>query len=215
MSHNSKALGLATLVALVAGALLASTAHAETPMFKGGTGLARETGTQEAGKPITIGVNAGSLECNEANLLDNSGNGGMMLVMEPSFTKCALSGVSATVKVNGCKYTFEPTATTIEDSYSGRMGILCTGANLIEISNGKCLITIGEQISLQTVEFVNNTAAEPVKDETWRTEVSKGKYMQTGECAGGTGVFENMTISGSETIKGENAGGEPVALWIE
>ena len=60
------------------------------------------------------------------------------------------------------------------------MGIVCPTGKVIEISTSGCLVTIGEQINLETVEFVNNTNAEPAKDETWRTEIKNARYMQTG-----------------------------------
>ena len=216
MTFSPKTLGLAMIAAFVASALLASAAHAEekTPTFTGGVGLQRETGSQVEQHEIT--VNAGTIKCTEANLLDKSGNGGMMLLMEPTYVGCTLGGAAATVKMNGCEYTFEPIKTKEEDKYTGRMGIVCKeGTGPIEISKTGCLITIEGQINLETVELVNNTKAEPVKDETWRTEIKKAKYMQTGAlCNGGSGIFENLTYNGSTTVKGETNGGEPVDLWI-
>lgn len=140
----------------------------------------------------------------------------MMLLMEPSYVGCTLAGVSASFKTNGCEYTFEPIKTIEEDKYTGRMGIVCPTGKAIEISTTGCLVTIGEQINLETVEFINNTNAEPAKDETWRTGIKNANYMQTGVlCKGGGGIFGNMTYNGSTTVKGESTeGGEPIGLWI-
>lgn len=215
MSRQHGALGLVVTAALVASALFASVAHAEekTPTFTGGVGLARETGSQVEQQQIT--VNAGTLKCKQATLLDNSGNGGMMLVTEPSYAECTVGTLAATVKMNGCGYTFEPTETLAEDKYVGRMGIVCSEKNEIEVITTACTVTVGPQINLKSVEFVNNTGAEPAQDETWRTEIKGGKYTQKGAlCPGGAGTFENLSYAGSSTVKGDNALGEPVNLWI-
>lgn len=216
MSLNGRALGLAMIAVFASSAMLASTAHAEekTPTFTATSTPVRETGSQVEQQEITI--NAGTLKCEEATLLDSTGNGGMMLVMKPTYNKCKVGETSVTVEMNECEYTFEPIKTSTEDKYTGRMGILCPKEKAIKITSAVCTVTIGEQINLETVEFVNNTGAEPAKDETWRTEIKKGKYMQTGGgCPGGTGEFENLTYKGSSTIKGENALTlEPIGLWI-
>ncbi|HVO54773.1 MAG TPA: hypothetical protein VMT37_10200 [Solirubrobacterales bacterium] len=218
MSLNRKLLGLALVGMVVIGALLAPAAQAEenTPTFTATESPVRETGTQVEAHEIT--VNAGTLKCKGATLLDSSGAGGMMLVMQPSYTECTVGGVAATVKMNGCEYTFEPTKTTEgEDRYAGRMGILCPTGKTIEVSTSGCLVTIGEQINLETVEFANATAAKQVEyHETWQTSVKSAEYMQTGAlCKGGTGVFKNLTYHGVSTIKGESpTTGEPIGIWI-
>jgi hypothetical protein len=194
--------------------MLAPVAHAEekTPTFTAGEGLSRETGSQVEQQQFTLA--AGTVKCNEANLVDKAAIAGMMLIMEPSYSGCTLGGSSATVTMNGCKYTFEPTSTTEEDRYMGRMGIICPLNGSIKISNAACTVTIEEQLNLEAVEFENNTAAEPKKDETWTTNIKSLVYMQTGTCSGGTGIFGGGGMMGSETVKGESEFGEPVDLWI-
>jgi hypothetical protein len=218
MTLNHKALWLALTCMLVTGALLAPAAHAEekTPTFTATESPVRETGTQVEAHEIT--VNAGTLKCKGATLLDSSGNGGMMLVMQPSYSGCTIGGVSVTVNMNGCEYTFEPTKTTEgEDRYAGRMGILCPTGKTIEVSTSGCLVTIGEQLNLETVEFANVTSEKQVEDhETWQTSLKSAKYMQTGAfCKGGSGIFENLTYQGVSTIKGESpTTGLPIGIWI-
>lgn len=212
MSHSHRTLGLATVAVFVASAMLAPLAHAEnTPTFTAGEGLSRETGSQVEQQQFTLAT--GTLKCKEANLVDSAAVAGMMLIMEPSYIGCTLGGISATVTMNGCKYTFEPTSTTEPDRYMGRMGIVCPVGGSIKISNSACTVTIEEQINLETVEFENNTTAEPKKDEKWTTNIKNLTYMQTGTCSGGTGIFEGGMM-GSETVKGESSVGEPVDLWI-
>jgi hypothetical protein len=84
MSPSHRAFGLAMIAALVVSAMFASTSQAEegTATFTGGAGLARETASQVEQQQIT--VNAGTMKCKEANMIDNSGTGGMMLIMEPT-----------------------------------------------------------------------------------------------------------------------------------
>lgn len=214
MSHSHKTLGLALVAVFVACAMLAPMAHAEetTPTFTAGEGLARETGSQIETQQFTLAT--GTVKCKEANLVDNAAVAGMMLIMEPSYSGCTLAGISATVTMNGCKYTFEPTSTTEADKYIGRMGIVCPVGASIKIVNSACTVTIEEQLNLETVEFENNTAAEPKKDEKWTTNVKNLVYMQTGTCSGGTGIFGGGGMMGSETVKGESSVGEPVDLWI-
>jgi hypothetical protein len=116
--------------------------------------------------------------------------------------------------MNECKYTFEPITTTSADKYMGRMGIVCPRGGAIKVTAGGCTITIGEQVNLESIEFINNTTAEPKKDETWTTSIKRATYMQTGFCPGGIGIFGNMSVTGSETVKGESSLGEPVDVWI-
>ncbi|HEY2716801.1 MAG TPA: hypothetical protein VGI73_11345 [Solirubrobacterales bacterium] len=202
------------IAVFVAGAMLAPAAHAEekTPTFTAGEGLARETGSQVEQQQFTLAT--GTFKCKEANLTDKAAVTGMMLIMEPSYSGCTLGGVTATVSMNECKYTFEPTSTTEPDKYMGRMGVICPVGGSIKISNGACTVTIEEQLNLEAVEFENNTAAEPKKDEKWTTNIKSLVYMQTGTCSGGTGIFASGGMMGSETVKGESAVGEPVDLWI-
>jgi hypothetical protein len=215
MISSPKALGHVIVAVFVASAMFVSAAHAEekTPTFTATKTPVRETGSQLEAHEIT--VNAGVIECAKANLIDSAGNGGMMLIMEPSYSGCTFAGLAATVKMNGCTYTFEPIKTIEADRYTGRMGILCPTGKAIEISTTGCLVTIGEQFNLETVEFTNNTNAEQAKDdETWRTAIKNAEYMQTGTLCKG-GVFANMTYSGSTTVKGESAEtGEQIGLWI-
>ncbi len=216
MHFNRKALGVIAVAAFIASALFASVAHAEeekTPTFTATETPVRETGTQLESHTIT--VNTGQIKCSEASLVDKSGNGGMMLLMEPSYNGCVIAGLKATVNMNGCLYTFEPIKTIEADRYTGRMGIECPNEKKIEITIGGCFITIEGQINLETVEFVNNTNAEPTKDdETWKTEIKNARYMQTGTCST-TGVFENLSYKGSTTVKGESPTTlAPIGLWI-
>jgi hypothetical protein len=216
MSINSKALGVVMIAVFLASAMLASAAHAEeekTPTFTATSTPVRETGTATESHTITSA--AGAIKCTEANLLDSAGNGGMMLLMKPSYGGCTVAGLSVTVNMNGCEYTFEPIKTIGEDHYTGRMGIQCPSEKVIEISFKGCLITIGGQINLETVEYTNNTKAEPAKDETWRTEVKKVVYMQTGTGCNGGNLIGELTYKGTETVKGESAETlEPIGLWI-
>ena len=103
MTSSPKALGHVIVAVFVASAMFASAAHAEekTPTFTATKTPVKETGSQVEKQEIT--VNAGTIKCTEANLTDKSGNGGMMLLMEPSYVGCTLAGVSASFKMNGCE----------------------------------------------------------------------------------------------------------------
>lgn len=217
MPFNRKALGVVAVAAFIASALFASVAHAEeekTPTFTATSTPVQETGTQLESHTIT--VKTGQIKCSEATLKDESGNGGMMLLMKAAYSGCVITGINASVNMNGCLYTFEPIKTVEADRYTGRMGVECEGKE-IEITVGKCIIKIPGQINLETVEFTNNTnALEPTKsDETWNTEIKNAKYKQTGTCSAGTGEFEGLTYKGRTTVKGESKETlEPIGLWI-
>lgn len=215
MNANRGAFGLAMVAVFVGCALLAPAAQAEeTPLFRTEISPVNEKGTLS--ELHVISVNAGMLKCAKVGLTDNGGNGGMMLLMEPTYSECSINGVAATVKLNGCKYTFEPIKKIEADRYSGRMGIVCPAGSAIEVSVGFCVVSVGEQANKENVQIIDNTKAEPAKDETWKTEVKGVKYTQNAFCTGGAGTFENLSYSGSETIQGTNPGtGLPDGLWVE
>lgn len=214
MKANRGAIGLAMVAVIVACALLAPAAQAEeTPLFRAEISPVNEKGTQS--EQHVISVNAGTLKCAKVNLVDNGGNGGMALLMEPTYTECLVNGVAATVKMNGCKYEFEPIKKIEADRYSGRMGVVCPVGGKIEVATGFCLVTIEGQANKETVQIIDNTKAEPAKDETWKTEVKGVKYTQNAFCTGGAGTFENLSYTGSETIQGTTEAGLPDGLWVE
>lgn len=213
MIRTLKALGAALVAVFALSALLASAAQAEeTPTFTASKSPVRETGSQTANHVIK--VNGGTIKCLEAKLVDEAGGSAMMLLFQPTYAKCTLAGIAATINMNGCEYTFEPVTKKEEDKFVGTMGIVCPVGKAIEVSAGGCVVAISAQAGLSTVEFTNDTKAEPAADETWSTNLAGGQYTEGKLCPGGGGTFNNLTYTGGTVVKGESEGGEPIGLWI-
>ncbi len=190
---------LAALCAL--GVLTTAPAMAAEGEFTIGTAPAAITAEQKSQEVIAVHTISGipiSLKCSVATFEGTSSTtSGKDLTLTPTYSGCTFGGLAATVKMNGCKYTFTGSAAqTATVDVTG-----CTTGKTITITKGNCTIAIGEQSSLSHVIFISEGTGSTM-DLLAQETVSGIKSTQTGsECPAPGSTQSDGTYSGTTTFR--------------
>ncbi|HEV7482884.1 MAG TPA: hypothetical protein VGO13_07280 [Solirubrobacterales bacterium] len=207
MIHKRMALGLTLAAVLAMSAIGASAVQAATSGLDIGESPAVLTGSLvSAAQPHTWVYGAAVVKCEEGNLEATVAG----TVSEPknvheatvtgTYSKCKLAGTAAEVRMNGCKYTWTdtPTSLTFEVDVTA-----CTSGKVIEIASlVNCTLTIKEQGPLSHVVFENVVGSVPAHVVANWTIKNTHVVFDGTECpvAGGT-TIANGEFSGKTTVK--------------
>jgi hypothetical protein len=167
MTRNLKALGLALVAMLAMSAVVASAASAQsvpTQKFTAMDNTYPESfhGVNAAGQE-TFTTEAGTVEC--ASTFSGTANAASQhIVATPVYTGCKAFGfLNATVAMEGCNYTFQLTTTlTNPHRYQAHVNVVCPAGKSIKITAGTCVVTIGGQTGLTTVDLENRADTKAV-----------------------------------------------------
>jgi hypothetical protein len=207
MTHRSKVLGFALVVAFAATALSASAASAAE--FTAAESPAKVNATNEGNHVFTAGI-VGSISCKKATFTGEEFQvvPAKQVTVTPSYTECTFLGVPTTVKTNGCDYTFtEPTGT---GPFTGKVDVGCPTGKTIEFEALGCRVKVGAQTGLGTVTYTNQ-ANGTVKVAA---KVSSIKYVSEGACNGLPGEHSDGTYEGTAIASGENEVGETISVSV-
>jgi hypothetical protein len=188
------------------GALTASSAFAAAGEFTIGAATSALTGTQSAQNIFTVDNSAGSpiqVKCSVASFeAAASTASGTDLLITPTYSGCSLGGLAATVKMNGCQYTFTGSA-----SLTALVDIKCSTTSVsgtkrtITVEKGNCTISVPEQNGLSHVVFTSGGSASEM-DVLATATVSGISSTQTGsECPAPGQTQSTGTYSGSVTVR--------------
>jgi hypothetical protein len=167
MTCNLKALGLALVAMLAMSAVVASAASAQatpTQKFTAMDGTYPEAfhGTNVAGQE-TFTTEAGTLEC-ASTFSGSIAEPTQAITVTPVYAGCKWFGfLNATIAIEGCNYKFKLTTTlTSPHRYQAHVDVVCPAGKSIKITAGTCVVTIGEQLNLTTVDLENRADTKAV-----------------------------------------------------
>lgn len=168
MISKIKAVGLAFAAVLALGALTASAASAGVVMTEGEKYAAALHAEQVEGEKhvftLTDDGNA-KTECKKATFTGTLSAKSSTVRVHPTYSECTgLFGVSVTVTTTGCDYEFHIGETIgATGNYDGTTDMVCEAGKKITISGGNCLVEVGPQTGLSTVEGINMASDITVK----------------------------------------------------
>jgi hypothetical protein len=214
MTRNLKVLGLALVAMLAMSAVVASAASAQatTAKFTAMDNLYPKTfhGTNVAGQE-TFTTEAGTVEC--ASTFSGSLAGASQEVtVNAVYSGCKAFGfLNATVAMEGCSYKFKITTTLTSPThhYQAHVDVVCPAGKAIKITAGTCVVTIGAQTGLTTVDLENHASTtailvRPTVGGVNYTVVTDGfgcPFTGTGAKGGATYTSHSATtVTGSGAI---------------
>ncbi|MBS1860936.1 MAG: hypothetical protein JSS68_04400 [Actinobacteria bacterium] len=159
-------------------------------------------------KSIEVGTESGSIACGTASYSGSLAEASKTLEVSPGFGECTIFGTPlATTDINGCKFKFTATSKVEADKYKGAMDIACpAGASIKFTSVCGCVVTVGSQTALATIEYVDATEVVPKEDADFKVTVTGLKYTEEALCKH-PGTRSSGTYSAEITVKADTGGG--------
>jgi hypothetical protein len=152
---RTAALLLVAVFSLIA--VAASSASAATTL-KVGKAPAKIEGTQSETQKLTLTASGTTVKCTTSSLTGSaSATTFSELEVAPTYSGCTLGGLTATIAVNSCKYNIIGAATT---NTATAVVTGCAGSGLT-ITQGSCVITIGNQTPGGSIVLDNSTGVTP------------------------------------------------------
>jgi hypothetical protein len=183
------------------GAITACSALAAAGEFTIGASPAVITGEQKTQNIFAVTNTAGSLVQVKASVATFEGTSstasGTDLTVTATYSGVTLGGLAATVRMNGCKFTFTGTATL-----TALVDIVgCTASKTITITKGNCVISIPEQSGLSHVTFTSEGSASEM-DALASVTITGIHNTQTGsECPAPGLTSAHGSYSGTITVR--------------
>ncbi len=206
MIRMAKAISLIFAVFIASAVTASSSAQAaDGELHAGASGSAVITAQQT--QQHVFQTQAGQVSCTTADFEGTvSGEAPQVttddVTLTATYSSCEAFGFTATVKMNGCKYTItggQPEALTALIDVVG-----CTAGKQIEVNagGGLCVATVPEQSGLSHVTF-ENKAGPPEDVEAQLTISGIGYELHGPFCPGGgaTGLRNNGTYTGKATAR--------------
>jgi hypothetical protein len=165
-------------------------------------------GTQDAADKLLWGFDAGTAQCESAQLETQAAKSTAELASAAQFGGCtalnfAPGGVS--IVMNSCKFALS--VLNAGPPYTGALGIACSKeGDKIEVKTPGCIVTIGAQaghpglsLSNQGSGFERHIAVDANVAGIKYSEINKGIFPT---CVNGGKTSENGTLSGGVTLEG-------------
>ncbi len=230
MIRNLKALGLAVVAVLALSAVAASAALA-VPQFEVGTGAGNISGTKTSANVFTV-AGGRTVTCEVITAKGSETTTSSTLTLTPLFSEChsVLAGVKvpATVTTNDCHILVHLTSLISAGLYLAHGDLTCEGTKDIEIhvypegtkpsehstKTPLCQYTVKPQTGISKVELKNN-ATGAKKDIDATLTLSNIAYTRTTGTIPNCGAASSTaTLSGTDTLKGEDGSGNPLDLAV-
>lgn len=225
MINKLKATGVALVAILAMSAIAASAAQAETTLTNG------------AGTPFTVKAEQSGLhtftsgprkfQCKKATFQQTGETKSSYsdVTISPTYTECfsELLGntFDATVTMNGCDFDFN----TVKKDLTGTVDVVCPAGQSIVIDvysgtgvvhseeNTICKLTIGPQVNLGTVSYVNNGGSPETVTQKANVSGIKSKRIQ-GTLAACGAAEQTATYVGDSLVKGFNSESKQVSVMV-
>jgi hypothetical protein len=135
------------------------------------------------------------------------------LTLHPGFTGCRILGFNASVKTEGCDFSFTTATTTPGTGSHAAMHLDCASGKAIHVvgAGGLCSIDFGGQENIGLVDFMNEGSGETSSVIMSLSHVENFSYEGVGGFCSGAGT--GGTVSGTVSITG-TSGGEPVGFKV-
>jgi hypothetical protein len=185
-----------------------------------GAGTASATQFRSEAYPTTLNatqttqhklkVVSGTVQCTTANMTGTLSAASSSASLTPEMKSCTAFGLSGVPVVNSCKYLLS--STNEAEPFTGTMDITCSKeGDAIEVKAlGGCVLRVPAQKGL-AVSFANSEFLVRSRNRTITATINATgiKYTLTGPCPnGGSGSYENGTLTGASVIKGYDAPAE-------
>lgn len=156
-------LGRVAAGALIALALLASSALAVTGEFEAEGHPVTLTGSKlgEKGHVFTVEGGTKSIACETATFSVELVDPSKTLQVSPTYGGCTGFGFSATVKMEGCAFVVDADEETAAFEFKGTADVVCPEGKKIKMNAGTCEVQIGAQTNRSKVEYDDNEEASP------------------------------------------------------
>jgi hypothetical protein len=206
MIRKFKAVGVIFAAILAVSAIGASAASATSGLTPGAN-PAVITGNQTTAQKLVLGASGTTIKCGTSNLsATTTGTIVTEATLTPTYAGCTLAGLEATVVPNACKYTIKGTATALTATADV---VGCAAGAPITITQGTCVITIGNQAGLSKITFANSAGAVP-DDVNVTLNVEKIAYTGGAGCpANVQGARTDGLLTGGYTARAYVDAGEP------
>ena len=219
MIHKLKKLGMALVMAVALGAVMACSALA-AGAFTGEAGKTI-TGTQINGSitgkvtnKFELATSVGTFKCEEVTF---DGTTGFAQTAEqtltPAFNKCLLAGtIPVAITMNSCDFLFTAGNTVVAtdaNTIAATVHIVCPPGKVIDVHatavGNNCHITFEAQNNLSGIELHNRGGAGSAMDVESTIDIAGLSYVVHGsECINGpftTELTKNGTLKGVATIQ--------------
>jgi hypothetical protein len=203
--RNLKALGLAVVAVLAMSAFVASAAQASN--FTAAKYPTVIKGVQINGEHNFTAAGTG-VKCKEAAFSGEATGPTKDLTISAAYGTCKdeIFGLSATVTMNGCNYTFTEPA-------SGEVDLVCPAGKIVEVHASTCTITVFPKNGLKTSTYTNGASDVTLKANVTGIEyqVDRGflcPIASTYATKHSDGIYE-----GEATVTG-TSGGEAVKVDV-
>jgi Trypsin len=177
------------------------------------------TGKQDGEKQTVFKGDAGTLSCAKATYSGElTETQEVEVTLTPSYSECKAFGLSATVDVNSCQYTFT-TAAKEEANYEGSVDLICPEGKRLEITAVGCRITVEPQADLETITYTNNGSGS-TREITIDFALSEIAYEEHNvapfnSCASSTVPKSNGSDETAAVLTGETKEASQRGIWIE
>jgi hypothetical protein len=201
MLRNLKTLGLALVAVLAMSAVVASAASAAN--FTAASYPVTYSGSQAATEPHVFIADGYETTCKNAEFSGSASAASSTATLTPTYSECTAFGLSATVDMNGCSYTFHLASTSKADA-----DLNCPAGAEVEIvaGGGSCVAHIPPFAKPLGSVAISNVHPN-IRGEANVTGISASLTDENFFCPfqGNTTVKNatytgNLTISGSSTI---------------
>jgi len=178
--------------------------------FKAGKYPVTVHGSTLAGEKFV--TEAGTVECKQDSYHGVLTAESSTLTLAPVYKTCTAFGFAATVESEGCTHTLHENEKVAADNYRAAWEVACPAGKTIKTVAGTCKFEVGNQWR-ETVDLIDDTAALPKKDITFRPTVVAISYTVTQDGVGcpfaGVGPKvngqytsnENITLTGQSTTE--------------
>jgi Trypsin len=191
--------------------LLTTTNKRRHGAFKAGKYPVTVHGSTTAGEKLV--TEAGTVECKQDSYHGTLSSESSTLTLTPIYKTCTAFGFAATVEPEGCTHVLHVNAKVSTDNYRAAWGVTCPAGKTIKTTAGTCKFEVTPQVARETVDLIDDTAASPKKDITFRPTVVGISYFVSQDGVGcpfsgigpkTTGQYTsnaNVTLTGQGTTE--------------
>ena len=214
MNSKWKILGVLAVVALAAGATVASIVRASAPEFHVESAPATLTGSPAAGSENYMKFGEVKLKCStEASTGTLSSTTSTTLTVATTYSGCLLAGKAAELKMNGCQYVSHLEAGSSPPA--GTVTISCTGENVPVITQPPNCEMKMEPNGIGDPKLTLKNTSGPPADIDRIVTVTKLPYTVKNCPFIKDGTYTNGEIINTETLKADKAGGGAQGMSVE
>jgi hypothetical protein len=198
MNRKIRTVALLLVAVFSLTAVAASSASAASSLKTPGHTKSKIEGTQSETQKLTLTASGTTVKCTTSSIVGTAETEEIKaLEVTPTYSGCTLGGLTATIATNSCKYNILSSATALTAT---AVVTGCSGSGLT-ITQGSCVITIGNQTPGGTIVFANSSGVTP-SDVTAKLGITGVAYSGSSGCPTNvSGSHTDGDLTGSYTVK--------------